>query len=239
MSTILITAANSQIGSFLAREYVDEGHRLILLYHRNTERIEGLACDKYQVDLTDYEATRRVFASLKGEIDALIHCAAIRSEDAKPLSKTDATTFAHVFNGNFYPAYNVLRAALPGMIERGFGRIVMFGSEVGREGLVNGSAYGASKAAIANLVKSAARENARYNVLINCISPGPVHTDLEADYSGEYLEFRKSYFERHKEKCASGELITMAEIKATTDLLISPNLRNLCGEEIFLTGGKA
>lgn len=239
MSKIVITAANSQIGSYLAKQYLKEGEELVLLYRDNTHRIEGLKAEAYRVDLSDLDAVKNIFERLEGDIDAVIHCAAIRSEDAMPLSQTDEAVFAHVFNGNFYPAYNVLRAVLPRMTQRGFGRIVLFGSEVGKDGLINGSAYAASKAAIANLAKSSSRENAKYNVLINCISPGPVLTNLEEDYEGEYLIFRKKYFENHRRKCASGELITMQEIKATTDLLISRDLRNMCGEEIFLTGGRS
>lgn len=239
MSKIVITAANSQIGSYLAKQYLKEGKELVLLYHNNTQRIQGLMAAAFRVDLSDLDATKSVFNQIEGDIDAVIHCAAIRSEDAMPLSQTDEALFTRVFNGNFYPTYNVLRAALPRMTERGFGRIVLFGSEVGKEGLINGSAYAASKAAIANLAKTSSRENAKYNVLINCISPGPVQTNLEEDYEGEYLIFRKKYFENHRTKCASGELVTMQEIKVTTDLLISRDLRNMCGEEIFLTGGKS
>ncbi len=238
MSKIVITAANSQIGSFLAKEYLKEGKELVLLYHNNTQRIKGLQAERYQVDLSDLAAVKAVFDKIEGEIDAVIHCAAIRSEDAMPLSDTDEAVFARVFNGNFYPAYNVLRAVLPRMKSRGFGRIVLFGSEVSKDGLINGSAYAASKAAIANLAKSASRENAKHNVLINCISPGPVFTNLEEDYEGEYLIFRKKYFDDHRLKCASGELITMQEIKLLADIMMSKELRNMCGEEIFLTGGK-
>lgn len=238
MSKIVITAANSQIGSFLAKEYLKEGKELVLFYHNNTQRIKGLKAETYRVDLCDLGAVKAAFDMIEGEIDAVIHCAAIRSEDAMPLSDTDADVFARVFNENFYPAYNVLRAILPKMKKRGFGRVVLFGSEVSKDGLINGSAYAASKAAIVNLAKSASRENAKYNVLINSISPGPVFTNLEEDYEGEYLKFRKKYFNDHRLKCASGELITVQEIKLVADLMINKELRNMCGEEIFLTGGK-
>lgn len=238
MKTILITGANSQIGSFLAREYEAEGRDLMLLYHKNDHRIAGLKSLKLAMDLRDLQALQQLILKQGKEIGALIHCSAIRSEDAQPLADTDPQQFKRVFDENFYPAYNVLRTILPKMLAQQFGRVVLFSSEVTRSGLVNGSAYAASKAAIANMAKSAALECAPLNVLINCIAPGPVATALEEDFSGAYLAFRKAYFAKHIAKSASHQLVSTQEIKQVTDFLISDELRTLCGEEIFLTGGK-
>ncbi len=234
----MITGANSQIGSYLARQYEAEGRDLILLYHKNDHRIADLKSLKLAVDLRDLKALQKLVSELDGDIGGLIHCSAIRSEDAQPLAETDPLQFKRVFDDNFYPAYNVLKALLPQMLAQYFGRVILFSSEVTRSGLVNGSAYAASKAAIANMAKSAALECASLNVLINCISPGPVETELEEDFSGTYLAFRKSYFAEHLAKTASHQLISTAEIKQVADFLISEEIRTLCGEEIFLTGGK-
>lgn len=113
----------------------------------------------------------------------------------------------------------------------------MFGSDVSSKGLAQGSAYAAAKAAIANLVKSTAREYAPCGILINTVSPAPVETELEEDYKDEYLEFRKRYFAHFIESSATGKLVSTAELKAVVDLLINPEVNNLCGEEIFLRGG--
>jgi len=234
----MITGANSQIGSFLARQYESEGRELILLYHKNDHRITGLKSLKLAVDLRDLETLKQLICGLKSDIDCLIHCSAIRSEDAQALADTDPLQFKRVFDDNFYPAYNVLRAVLPQMIARHFGRVVLFSSEVSRSGLANGSAYAASKAAIANLAKSAALECSSANVLINSIAPAPVDTALEEDFSGSYLRFRKAYFAKHIAGSASKQLVSIAEIKQVADFMISEDLRSLCGEEIFLTGGK-
>lgn len=234
----MITGANSQIGSFLARQYESEGRDLILLYHKNDHRIAQLKSPKLAIDLRDLDALQKQVSELKSEIGCLIHCSAIRAEDAQPLADTNPLQFKRVFDDNFYPAYNVLRAILPQMIARQFGRVVLFSSEVTRSGLANGSAYAASKAAIANLAKSTALECASANVLINSIAPAPVDTTLEEDFSGSYLIFRKAYFAKHLAGSASKQLVSIAEIKQVADFLISEGIRSLCGEEIFLTGGK-
>lgn len=238
-SSILITGANSQVGSSLARHYHALGHPLWLWYHQRDERIRHLDLPKRSLDLCDYQAVQSAFAEIDEPIQVLIHCAAVRSSDAQPVADSDPATFQKVFDSNFYPAYYLLKSILPSMRQVGFGRVILFTSDVVRSGLASGSAYAASKAAIANLAKSAAAENARYNVLINCIAPGPVESNLEEDYQGEYLEFRRAYFARHIENSRSGALISKAEICAATDYLMHPDLRNMIGEEIFLTGGKA
>lgn len=238
MKTIMITGANSQIGSFLARQYEAEGRDLVLLYHKNDHRIAKLKSRKLAIDLRDLKALEKLVSKLKIEIDCLIHCSAVRSEDAQALAETDPLQFKQVFDENFYPAYNVLRAILPQMMDRHFGRVILFSSEVTRSGLPHGSAYAASKAAIANMCKSAALECASANVLINTIAPAPVDTALEEDFSGPYLIFRKAYFADHIAGSASKQLVSIAEIKQLADLLISEEIRSLCGEEIFLTGGK-
>nr|MDK2850538.1 beta-ketoacyl reductase [Candidatus Cloacimonadota bacterium] len=238
MKKIIISGANSQIGSFLASQYEKEGHTLVLLYHKNTQRIKNLASEKYRVDLRDFEQVKQLINGIEGQISSLIHCAAIRSVDAQALADTDPQIFKKVVDENLYPCYNLMRVLLPIMREQCFGRIVLFSSDVTRSGLANGSAYAAAKAAIANLAKSAALENAKYNVLINCIAPGPVDTVLEEDFSGSYLEFRKAYFAKHKANSAAENLVSRAEIKQVADFLISADIRTICGEEIFLTGGK-
>jgi NAD(P)-dependent dehydrogenase (short-subunit alcohol dehydrogenase family) len=236
---ICISGANSQIGSYLAESYAASGYPLFLLYHNKSNRIEHLSQPMHRVDLRDYAAVELAVKSCSKPIDVLIHCAAVRSHDSKALYETDPLLYRNIFDSNFYPAYHVLRAILPSMTGQRFGRVVLFASDITRSGLANGSAYSAAKAAIANLAKSSSLESIKHNVLINCVSPGPVDTDLEEDFEGAYLEFRKQYFASHINNSAANALISKEEIKAVVDLLIDPRLRNICGEEIFLTGGKA
>lgn len=245
MRQILISGANSQIGSYLAKEYYKEGYKLVLLYHKRKERISELF-DKdgifsYPVDLCNSEAVKeavlRAEQFLHQSSDTLIHCAAIRSSDALSLYQTEPMQFANVLSTNMMSAYNILRWTLPSMQENAFGRVIIFGSDVSQKGLQNGSAYSASKAGIVNLVKSVALEMAKYNIVINAISPAPVETNLEEDYSGEYLNFRKRYFAEYLAQVPTGKLVTKEEIKKVTDLLIDENIKNLNGEEIIIDGG--
>jgi NAD(P)-dependent dehydrogenase (short-subunit alcohol dehydrogenase family) len=245
MSTILITGANGQVGSYLAKEYHKEGHRLILFYHKRIERLSGLTTDNncylQAVDLCNYskvqEATNDACKHLSCTPDVLIHCAAMRSFDAKALASSDPAVFSQVFNANLYGAYNILHNVLSKMQENGFGRVILMGSDVSKTGLAYGSAYAASKAAMVNMMKSAAREYRADNITINAISPAPIDTNLEEDYSGEYLEFRKAYFDKYLTDNPGASLVKISEIKRLTDLLMDAELNNLNGQELFLSGG--
>jgi len=235
---ILISAANSQIGSYLAKAYEAEGKDLLCLYHKRCDRLKDISAPKIAVDLMDYDSTQGALEQYLPRLEHVIHCSAVRSEDHRALGDTDPLAFRTIFEQNVYPAYHLLRVVLPAMRKKAFGRVVLFTSDVSIYGLPYGSAYAASKAAIANMAKSAAQENARFDVLINSIAPGPVETTLEEDYSSEYLEFRKQYFENHLQHTPSGKLVSKQEIKELIDLLISPVMQNLCGEEIILNGGR-
>ncbi|MDY0152377.1 MAG: SDR family oxidoreductase [Candidatus Cloacimonas sp.] len=241
MKLMLITGANGQIGSYLAHAYRDQ-YELALLYHNRAERLGNFEPNMlFKVDLENTEQVSSTIAHIAEQYKQapaiLIHCAAKRSADAMPLANTEPDTFKDVFNSNFMGAYNILRYTLSFMQENRFGRVVMFGSDVSRSGLPRGSAYAAAKAGIVNLVKSVAREMATYNVLLNAISPAPVDTILEEDYQGEYLRFRQEYFARHISNVPSGKLVSQVEIKRVVDLMISAEVENMNGEEIFLTGG--
>ena len=237
-SMMIISGANSQVGSFLARHYAAKGQPLMLLYHQRTERIKDLGQPMQKVDLRDFSAVEAALDNCQTKIGSLIHCAAVRSYDVRPLGATEPETFQAIFDSNFYAAYHILRCTLARMQAQGFGRVIMFASDVSRSGLPNGSAYAAAKAAISNLVKSAALENVGQGILINAISPGPVDTILEEDFVGEYLEFRKRYFQNYIDSSFSGALISKEEILSTVEYLLCPNLKNFFGQEIFLSGGK-
>lgn len=242
---LVVTGANGQLGSFLARYPGLQGYPRLLLYHRRQDRLTGLNDGPDQLvracDLLSPPELEAVLKEANAHFNALpsrlVHTAAVRSSDAMSVADSDPQTFAATMDQNLKAAYNILRAMLGFCRERHFGRLVLMGSAVTATGLANGAAYAAAKAAIVNLVKSAALENAADNILINCISPGPVETELSEDYSGDYLAFRKQYFEAHLAKTPTGKLVSKQELASLCVLLIDNALQNLTGQEIFVNGG--
>ncbi len=243
---VLITGANGQIGSYLAKEYASsQENLLILLYHQRHDRLEQFSSianvTLSQCDLMNYEETQKVVHDCisqypKAQI-CVIHAASVRSSDAKNLADTDPAVWMSTFERNIIPAYNLLRAILPVMCQRTFGRIVLFGSSVTKTGLKSGSAYAAAKAAIANLGRSACSEYADRSILINTISPAPVDTDLSQDYAGEYLAFRKAYFSQYLDRVPTKKLVSIKEIYILCNLLLDEQITNVCGQEFYIDGG--
>ena len=89
---------------------------------------------------------------------------------------------------NLTGTFNTIRAVLPGMRERGWGRIVNISSIVGKEGNPNVAPYAASKAGVIGLTKSIGKEVATDGVLVNAIAPALISTPMNADADPELLE---------------------------------------------------
>jgi len=245
--TIVITGANGQSAFHLAKELLKQNCRLLLIAHNRTDRIEQIRaefpdkCWLRKCDLTNFEETKKVIedfireAGLKPE--GLIHTASVRSFDAKQLSESDPATWNAIIQQNISMAYNAVRNALPLMMEQKKGKIVLFGSNVTRTGLPYGTAYAASKAALANLVRSVAWETAESNIQINIVSPAPLQTNLEEDYEGNYLAFRKEYFEAYKKSHPAHKLISLDDVTKIVISLLDLDNYSVSGEEIYITGG--
>jgi len=241
--TVLITGANGQTAVYLAKRLSEHGCHLLLLYHKRIDRIEPWLKGGNQdipaepCDITDCAQTRASIAKLiqrSGlQPDGLIHTAAVRSADAQILSETNPPMWEQVLRSNLLGAYHVLHCVLPFMQAQGKGRIVLFGSSVTQGGLPQGSAYAAAKAGLVNLAKTTAQEYLEAGIIINAVSPGPLDTDLVADYQGNYLQFRRKYFSEYLKAHPQNHLVSMEEVAETVIALLDYE-QHITGQEIFL-----
>lgn len=242
--TYIIYGANSDIGSKLAELIVDDVQSLILFYHKNTDNLKNVLSNKkvvlLQSDILNFENLSELFLKVENynlhrNLGA-VYFPAIRSYDFKPLADTSLDIAKDIINVNFLGAINFLKAVLPLNRKVQSTRIAVLGSNVSRTGLKNGSVYSASKAAIANLVKSVSIEEGRYNTLINTVSPGPVETNNEK-YSSDYADFRNSYFNKQKELTSLNRLADISDVCSLVRYLTSFDNKHITGEEFFITGG--
>jgi len=111
-----------------------------------------------------------------GRLDVLVTCAGIHRHG--PSDSFDWNEWDAVLSVNLTGTYACVRAALPGMAARGWGRIVTVSSELGLTGMAENAAYCASKGGVIALTKALAREYAPRGVLVNSIAPGPVVTPM-------------------------------------------------------------
>jgi NAD(P)-dependent dehydrogenase (short-subunit alcohol dehydrogenase family) len=132
-----------------------------------------------KADICDMPAMKAaVDRALKefGKLDIVVANASIQAYG--PFAETSEEDWNNVININLIGTANTLRAALPHMLSRKYGRIVMISSGQGRHGFMDGSAYSASKWGIIGLMKSLAWEVGKVGITVNCVEPGLVDTPL-------------------------------------------------------------
>jgi 2-dehydro-3-deoxy-L-rhamnonate dehydrogenase (NAD+) len=132
-----------------------------------------------RADVSDPAAMKAAAARL-GPVDILINSAGVVGPNA-PLWQIDPEAWDRVFAVNVRGTFNACHAFVPGMLTRGWGRIVNLASIAGKDGNPNMSPYSASKAAVIALTKSLGKELATTGVLVNAIAPAVIETPMNAD----------------------------------------------------------
>ena len=171
----LITGAASGIGAASARALAAAG-AFVIVADRDGEGAERIASEldgeAWQVDLSDTEA----LADHPLDIDILVNNAGI--QHVSPIESFDPAAFSRILKLMVEAPFLLIRAALPGMYERGFGRIVNISSVHGLRASEFKSAYVAAKHGLEGLSKVTALEGGPHGVTSNCVNPGYVNTPL-------------------------------------------------------------
>ena len=130
-------------------------------------------------------------------MDILVNSAGIVGPN-KPLWEITDEEWAVTFAVSVQGTFNLCRAFVPGMRERGWGRIVNFASMAGKDGNPNLSAYSAAKGAVIALTKSLGKELATSGVLVNAVAPAVIETPMNAQTSPEVLAHLTSLIPMHR-----------------------------------------
>jgi NAD(P)-dependent dehydrogenase (short-subunit alcohol dehydrogenase family) len=178
----LVTGGGRGIGRAVAAALTKTGHEVVV-FGRNEEVLkaavaDGVAAAYRAVDMVDEAALTAAIAGL-GPVDVLVNNAGIA--DSAPLPRTDSAFVRRIFAINVDSVFTSTRLVLPGMIQRGFGRIISVASIAGLKGIPYATAYSASKHAVIGLTRSLALEVAKTGVTVNAVCPGYVDTDLVSD----------------------------------------------------------
>lgn len=141
------------------------------------------------VDVTDTQSVRDAVGAATaelGNIDVVVNNAGW--DDFMPFLKTTEDFWNRILDINFKGALRVCHTVVPGMVERGFGRVINIGSDAGRVGSSLEAVYSGAKGGIIAFTKTLAREVATKGVTVNTVCPGPTDTPALrkfADNSGE------------------------------------------------------
>ena len=184
----------------------------------------------FVLDVTDSAAVDRVVAEA-GPIDIVVNSAGIVGPN-KPIWEVADGEFEKTLDVNLGGTFRVCRAVIPGMVERGWGRIVNIASMAGKDGNPNLGAYSASKAAVIGLTKSMGKELATTGVLVNAIAPAVIATPLNDNTAPEVLAHITSLIPMKRVGRAE-------EVAALVSWLCSDELSFSTGAVYDISGGRA
>ncbi|MCY3980642.1 MAG: SDR family NAD(P)-dependent oxidoreductase [Alphaproteobacteria bacterium] len=186
------------------------------------------------VDVTDYAAVEAALAATEaqlGPVSILCNNAGIAGP-AMTSWEYALEDWHAVIDLDLNGVYYGCRAVVPGMIERGYGRIVNTASIAGKEGNPNAAAYSAAKAAVIGLTKSLGKETVGTGVLVNCVAPAAVETDIFKQITPAHIEMMRS-------KIPLGRFGTVDEVASIIAWLCSSECSFQTGAVFDVSGGRA
>ena len=200
-------------------------------------RIAALVGDDVRLvatDVTDLESVETALTETMaafGRIDVLVNSAGIAGPN-HPLADYPPDAWRRVQAVNVDGTFHTCRAVVPGMTERGYGRIVNVASVAGKEGNPNASAYSASKAAVIALTKSLGKELAAHDIAVNCVTPAAARTRIFDQMSEEHIGYMLS-------KIPRGRFVGVDEVAAMIAWMGSAENSFTTGAVFDLSGGRA
>jgi len=200
----------------------------------NEMREDGLESMAVQVDVADPASAERAVSEVlrrHGQLHVLVCCAGIAGKALPTWRQADDDWHA-VMRVNLDGVFHCCRAALPGMVERNYGRIVNIASLAGKEGNPNMVAYSASKAGVIAASKSMAKETAQYDICVNAISPTVIRTPILEQLTEAQVNYMTS-------KIPRGRTGTVEEVAAVAHFLASPDCSFVTGQCYDVSGGRA
>jgi 3-oxoacyl-[acyl-carrier protein] reductase len=228
----LVTGGASGIGAATARRLADSGAQVAILDVATGDAAEGTLA--IRADVTSSAeidaAVVRVEAEL-GRLDVLVCCAGVSGDSLRTTDVSD-DEWARVMAINATGVFYANRAALPGMIERGYGRVVNVASIAGKEGNPMAAAYSASKAAVIAMTKSIGKDAAGTGVLVNCIAPAVIDTPMLGDMTEDHISYMTS-------RIPLGRMGDPDEVAHLIAFLASEEMAFATGACFDLSGGRA
>lgn len=183
---VLVTGGSRGIGLACARHFQSLGDRVAVTFNSSPPPADlfGVKCD-----ITDAAEVEAAFTAVEdhfGPVEVLVANAGITKDTL--LLRMSEQDFTSVVDANLTGAFRVVKRAVPAMLKKRSGRIVLMSSVVGLLGSAGQANYAASKAGLIGFARSLARELGSRSITVNVVAPGPVATDMTAALSDERMK---------------------------------------------------
>ena len=208
----LVTGAKGALGSEVVRQFEQAG-------------FEVVGIDLPEVDITD----RALCRNIGDDFDVCANVAGVFGEFIRA-DRISTESWDHYLGVNLTGAFNVCQRVLPGMLARGYGRIVNVASIASVDGHYRGAHYAASKAALIGLTRSIALEYGESGITANAVLPGAIATPNVLQTPAEVLEDSTKWI-------PAGRFAAIEEIASMLTFLASPEASYVNGASIPVDGG--
>ena len=240
----VVTGASRGIGLAIARALQAQGARVTLIA-RDAAALEaaaarlGGATGWQAIDVADAAGVAAAFAGA-GRVDILVNNAGQAA--SAPFMKTDEALWQRMLEVNMSGAYHCIQAALPGMLDAGWGRIVNVASTAGLTGYRYVAAYCAAKHGLVGLTRALALELAAKGVTVNAVCPGYTETDIVQEAVANIVRKTGRTEEQARAELAAGNpqgrLVRPEEVAHAVAMLCLPAAAAMNGQAIAVAGGE-
>jgi len=239
--TALITGGARGIGLAIATALGRAGARVVIndlnaaTCAQAVEQLtaQGIAARSAVFDVSQFSAVEQARADLDDAgwaVDILVSNAG--NQNRKPLVEMQPEEWQQLMNVHVNGAFNCARNFLPGMISRGFGRVLLTASVASLASAPNISAYSTAKGGVAALMRSIAVEYGAHGITANAIAPGYVRTEFTTD-----LQNRSDFDERLRQSVPCGRWADTDDIAPAALFLVSPAASFINGQILVIDGG--
>lgn len=251
----LITGPAKGMGAAITKAFAAEGCRLSLI-GRDVSAIDAVTDEVCAVGATAIsvrcdllkpeqcqEAVDKTLAKY-GQIDILINVAGGSGPIGRTGVETTPEEFDEIVSLNMNGCFHTMRAVLPSMIERSYGKVVNVGGTFGMRGRAGRLAYSASKWGLRGITKSFALEVGRHNINVNCVAPGMVdgprfREKVCAEMASRHGISIEEAMERHAADYALRRITTDQDVANACLFLASDVSRQMTGVDMPVDGGWA
>ncbi len=243
--TVIVTGGGGGIGGATARRFAAEGAN-VAVYDMNMDAAEKVAAGiraaggqatAFQCDITNRAQVDSAVAATQAQLGPVAVLVNNAGWDIfKPFVKTVPAEWDKLIAINLTGSLHMLHAVLPGMVERGYGRIVNVASDAARGGSSGEAVYSACKGGLVALSKTLAREHARHSITVNVVCPGPTDTALLAGVA-EGARDPAKLIEAFKSAIPLGRLGQGDDLASAIAFMGSDDASFVTGQVLSVSGG--